>query len=173
MAERKASGERTADNDESSREGKDSKTDIEKNTTPVTSKKPELKRKSDDGTSVSLKIPGKVNIGKSPVSKFSGGGIAIKLDSKSKSSKDVDVQQHKKAKLASVFNNDSDSEEEEMPLECRMKMRNIGRDTITSSGPKSFAKGSKGFSHNNFKAFELSLKPRNSLEKQNKFADNL
>uniref|UniRef100_A0A182X069 PEST proteolytic signal-containing nuclear protein n=1 Tax=Anopheles quadriannulatus TaxID=34691 RepID=A0A182X069_ANOQN len=38
-----------------------------------------------------------------------------------------------------------DSEPEEMPAECRMRMRNIGRDTPTSSGPNSFGKTKHGF----------------------------
>ncbi|XP_065649564.1 PEST proteolytic signal-containing nuclear protein isoform X1 [Hydra vulgaris] len=69
-----------------------------------------------------------------------------------------------KGRAAEAFNNESDSEEEEMPLECRMKMRNMGRDTITSAGPNSFNKGKEGFSHNSFKKFELSMKPRNNKE---------
>jgi len=50
-----------------------------------------------------------------------------------------------KSKLAQVFNPDSSDEEEEMPEEARIRMRNVGRDTITSSGPNSFGKTSKGF----------------------------
>uniref|UniRef100_A0A5S6QIG0 PEST proteolytic signal-containing nuclear protein n=1 Tax=Trichuris muris TaxID=70415 RepID=A0A5S6QIG0_TRIMR len=45
----------------------------------------------------------------------------------------------------SIFNDDSESENEEMPPECRMRMRNLGRDTPTSSGPNSFSKGKHGF----------------------------
>ncbi|XP_058835241.1 PEST proteolytic signal-containing nuclear protein-like [Topomyia yanbarensis] len=40
---------------------------------------------------------------------------------------------------------DSDDEPEEMPAECRMRMRNIGRETPTSSGPNSFGKTKHGF----------------------------
>lgn len=43
-----------------------------------------------------------------------------------------------------VFNDESD-EEEEMPAECKMRMRNIGKATPTSSGPNSFGKTSLGF----------------------------
>jgi len=50
-----------------------------------------------------------------------------------------------KSKLAQVFNPDSSDEDEEMPEEARIRMRNVGRDTITSSGPNSFGKTSKGF----------------------------
>ncbi|CDW54613.1 PEST proteolytic signal containing nuclear [Trichuris trichiura] len=45
----------------------------------------------------------------------------------------------------SIFGDSSDSEKEEMPPECRMRMRNLGRDTPTSSGPNSFSKGKHGF----------------------------
>lgn len=40
--------------------------------------------------------------------------------------------------VASAFNDDSDDEVEEMPAEARMRMRNIGKNTPTSSGPNSF-----------------------------------
>jgi hypothetical protein len=49
-------------------------------------------------------------------------------------------------------------------------MRNcFFRDTITSSGPKSYGKTRQGFTDNSFRAFEMSMKPRNSMEKQNAF----
>lgn len=52
----------------------------------------------------------------------------------------------KKLTVAAAFSNDSDDDEpEEMPAECRMRMRNIGRDTPTSSGPNSFGKTKQGF----------------------------
>lgn len=60
--------------------------------------------------------------------------------------------------VAKAFNNDSDSDEvEEMPAECRMRMRNIGRDTPTSSGPNSFGKTKMGFIDSK-KIFEKSLR---------------
>ena len=51
------------------------------------------------------------------------------------------------SKVAAVFGaDDSDEdEEEEMPAEARMRMKNIGRETITSSGPNSFGKTKYGF----------------------------
>lgn len=56
------------------------------------------------------------------------------------------VEPAKKITVAAAFNNDSDDDEpEEMPAECRMRMRNIGRDTPTSSGPNSFGKTKQGF----------------------------
>lgn len=62
-----------------------------------------------------------------------------------------------KMTVANVFNQDSDSEPEEMPAHARMRMRNIGRDTPTSSGPNSFGKTKQGFSDAN-KLFEKTLK---------------
>jgi len=48
--------------------------------------------------------------------------------------------------VASVFgNDDSDDDEEEMPEHARMRMRNVGRETITSAGPNSFGKTKQGF----------------------------
>lgn len=61
-------------------------------------------------------------------------------------------------KVAKAFNHDSDDDEvEEMPAECRMRMRNIGRDTPTSSGPNSFGKTKMGFIDSK-KIFEKSLR---------------
>lgn len=50
--------------------------------------------------------------------------------------------QAKHSQVASAFNGDSDDEVEEMPAEARMRMRNIGKNTPTSSGPNSFGVGS-------------------------------
>lgn len=50
-----------------------------------------------------------------------------------------------KPKIASVFNVDDDEDEEEMPPEAKMRMKNIGRETQTSSGPNSFNKTKIGF----------------------------
>ena len=49
------------------------------------------------------------------------------------------------AKVASVFGADDSDSEEEMPMEAKMRMRNVGRETITSSGPNSFGKTRQGF----------------------------
>ena len=62
-----------------------------------------------------------------------------------------------KPSVASVFNADSSDEEEEMPEEARMRMKNVGRDTITSSGPNSFGKTRQGFVDAK-KLFERQLK---------------
>ncbi|XP_072397282.1 PEST proteolytic signal-containing nuclear protein-like [Diabrotica undecimpunctata] len=62
-----------------------------------------------------------------------------------------------KMTVANVFNQDSDSEPEEMPAIARMRMKNIGRDTPTSSGPNSFGKTKHGFSDAK-KLFEKTLK---------------
>ncbi|CRK92999.1 CLUMA_CG006616, isoform A [Clunio marinus] len=50
-----------------------------------------------------------------------------------------------KPSVASAFNDDSDEDIEEMPAECKMRMRNIGKNTPTSSGPNSFGKTKLGF----------------------------
>lgn len=57
---------------------------------------------------------------------------------------------------ANAFADDSDDEPEEMPAECRMRMRNIGRETPTSSGPNSFGKTKHGFCDSK-KMFEKKL----------------
>ncbi|XP_022917195.1 PEST proteolytic signal-containing nuclear protein-like [Onthophagus taurus] len=62
-----------------------------------------------------------------------------------------------KLSVAAAFNQDSDDEPEEMPPEAKMRMRNIGRDTPTSSGPNSFGKTKQGFSDAK-KVFEKNLK---------------
>lgn len=46
--------------------------------------------------------------------------------------------------LTTAFN-DSDDEIEEMPADCKMRMRNVGKNTPTSSGPNSFGKTKQGF----------------------------
>ncbi|THD23595.1 PEST proteolytic signal containing nuclear [Fasciola hepatica] len=48
-------------------------------------------------------------------------------------------------KLKEVFNTDDESEEEEIPEEARIRMRNKGRFTPTSSGPNSYGKSQFGF----------------------------
>ena len=74
------------------------------------------------------------------------GGVPIKSSQQSAVPK----------KVASVFNQDDDSSEEEMPQEAKMRMRNVGRETITSSGPNSFGKTKQGFCDSN-KLFEKNL----------------
>lgn len=67
------------------------------------------------------------------------------------------TEQTKKITVAAAFSNDSDDDEvEQMPPECRMRMRNIGRDTPTSSGPNSFGKTKQGFCDSK-KMFEKNL----------------
>lgn len=82
-------------------------------------------------------------------------GVSLKLGSDPKKQKKEPLLKQRKEALASVFNDESD-EEEEMPAEAKMRMRNVGRDTPTSSGPNSFNKGSKGFSDH--RATEKSFK---------------
>jgi hypothetical protein len=66
-------------------------------------------------------------------------GISLKLNAP------VAKSTQPKLTVANAFNNDSDEEVEEMPAECKMRMKNIGRMTPTSSGPNSFGKTKMGF----------------------------
>lgn len=70
----------------------------------------------------------------------SGSSIQLKLNAPAKKP----VVPLAKPSVASAFNEDSD-EEEEMPAEAKMRMRNIGKNTPTSSGPNSFGKTAIGF----------------------------
>ncbi|CAH1785969.1 unnamed protein product, partial [Owenia fusiformis] len=47
--------------------------------------------------------------------------------------------------VAKAFQDDSDDSEDEMPPEAKMRMRNLGKNTITPTGPNSFGKGNLGF----------------------------
>ncbi|XP_059475700.1 PEST proteolytic signal-containing nuclear protein-like isoform X3 [Neocloeon triangulifer] len=87
------------------------------------------------------------------------GGIQMKLQAPNlqASKAEAPVVKPKKNLVAAVFNDDSDSEPEEMPPEARMRMKNIGRDTPTSSGPNSFGKTKQGFCDPS-KLFEMSVK---------------
>lgn len=67
-------------------------------------------------------------------------GIQIKLSTQAKPAPLI----QKSTKISNVFNADDDSEPEEMPAEAKMRMRNIGKDTPTSSGPNSFGKTKQG-----------------------------
>ncbi|XP_005090619.1 PEST proteolytic signal-containing nuclear protein [Aplysia californica] len=71
--------------------------------------------------------------------------IKMSLGSAQKA-KDVAPVVQKSALAAKVFDDASDDDdEEEMPPEARMRMKNIGRDTPTASGPNSYGKGKQGF----------------------------
>ncbi|XP_006006564.1 PEST proteolytic signal-containing nuclear protein [Latimeria chalumnae] len=85
-------------------------------------------------------------------------GISIKLGA-TKPKEATPSLAPKKLSVAAVFNDDDDSEPEEMPPEAKMRMKNIGRDTPTSAGPKSFNKGKHGFSDDQ-KLWERNLKHR-------------
>eukprot|EP01134_Creolimax_fragrantissima_P005407 CFRG5407T1 len=81
--------------------------------------------------------------------KLGGGRFNTRAKSNVSGKPRLGIQNQRiKPSTASVFGNpdDSGSEEEEMPLEARMRMRNVGKDTVTSAGPNSFGKTSKGFS---------------------------
>ena len=119
-----------------------------------------VKRKAEDDSTYEKSSPVKMKIGSSS-SKGQSGGISIKvgqLKSTEKSKEKVDIiTRPKKGSVAAAFNEESD-EEEEIPKEARMRMRNLGKDTITSSGPNSFNKGKQGFTnYNKIKEKELKL----------------
>ncbi|EFA08511.1 PEST proteolytic signal-containing nuclear protein [Tribolium castaneum] len=84
-------------------------------------------------------------------------GIQMKLSSQKQTAKP-------KLTIAAAFNQESDEEPEEMPPEARMRMRNIGRDTPTSSGPNSFGKTKQGFSESK-KPFDQSPDRANNTAK--------
>lgn len=71
----------------------------------------------------------------------STSGVQLKLNAPVKKA----VAPPPKPSVASAFNDDSEDEVEEMPAECKMRMRNIGKNTPTSSGPNSFGKTKLGF----------------------------
>ncbi len=82
--------------------------------------------------------------------KKGGTGLAIKLGGgASKTQQGVGQSSSssgKKKSVASVFGEESSSDsDEEIPAEARMRMRNVGRETITSAGPNSFGKTKHGF----------------------------
>ncbi|XP_071452063.1 PEST proteolytic signal-containing nuclear protein-like [Hetaerina americana] len=82
-------------------------------------------------------------------------GIQIKLNAQNPSPPKV-TSKPKSTSVAAAFCQDDDDEPEEMPPEARMRMRNIGRDTPTSTGPNSFGKTKKGFCDTK-KMFEKTL----------------
>jgi PEST, proteolytic signal-containing nuclear protein family len=105
-----------------------------------------------------------------------GFGVGKKSGIQMKLNQPTVKEPAKKITVAKAFNNDdSDDNEEEvspedlnfeirtksysfqMPKEARMRMRNIGRETPTSSGPNSFGKTKHGFCDAK-KIFEKSLR---------------
>ena len=110
-------------------------------------------------TSKPLMSEKKIEFSPKPLLKPKGGfGINIKLGGAPKLSKESEKDAKKTpAKVASVFNTEDSSDEEEMPMEAKMRMRNVGRETITSSGPNSFGKTKQGFTDTN-RLFERQLK---------------
>lgn len=67
------------------------------------------------------------------------------FEGKAESPKAASKPPKKKLSVASVFNCDSSEEEEEIPLQAKMRMRNVGKNTPTSAGPNSFGKTKRGF----------------------------
>jgi len=114
-----------------------------------------LKRPVDKSSS-GISIPLKKKIVMNPSnhkqkSTYLQGASAVKPDNKLTIKLKAAGQKQKAEtklipKAAAAFDSESDSEPEEMPLEARMRMKNIGRNTPTSAGPNSFNKGKLGFS---------------------------
>lgn len=73
------------------------------------------------------------------------GSTGIKLGLKKPTDKNQTKLIVTDKKLKQIFNEDDQDQDEVMPEEAKMKMKNVGRDTPTSSGPNSFSKGKKGF----------------------------
>ncbi|XP_019773095.1 PEST proteolytic signal-containing nuclear protein isoform X2 [Dendroctonus ponderosae] len=92
------------------------------------------------------------NIGLAAKNRLKNMSIQMKLNS----SKPAPANKPKLS-VAAAFSQDSDDEPEEMPPEAKMRMRNIGRNTPTSSGPNSFGKTKHGFSDAK-KIFEKNLR---------------
>ena len=93
------------------------------------------------------KLPGAKPELKLPPPKLQSGpmkSIALKLNAAPKV-KSLGLSQKLPAPVASVFGADDSDSEEEMPVEAKMRMKNVGRETITSSGPNSFGKTRQGF----------------------------
>ncbi|XP_028411433.1 PEST proteolytic signal-containing nuclear protein-like [Dendronephthya gigantea] len=112
-----------------------------------------VKRKAEIGSGVNHEksSPAKMKFGITS-SKGSTSGISIKvgqLKSTESNKHKVDIiSKPKKGSVAAAFKEESD-EEEEIPKEAKMRMRNLGKDTVTSSGPNSFNKGKQGFTNFN------------------------
>ncbi|CAG5136195.1 unnamed protein product [Candidula unifasciata] len=69
----------------------------------------------------------------------------IKMSLNQVQSKEPPPVVQKSALAAKAFDESDESDGEEMPPEAKMRMKNIGRDTPTASGPNSYGKGKQGF----------------------------
>ncbi|KAJ8927573.1 hypothetical protein NQ314_019938 [Rhamnusium bicolor] len=114
--------------------------------------KKEIKQEDDNDLTSKFQDKKIENVGLGAKNRLKSMSIQMKLGTKKTS-----PAAKPKLTVAAAFNQDSDSEPEEMPPEARMRMRNIGRDTPTSSGPNSFGKTKQGFSDAK-KMFEKNLK---------------
>ncbi|KAK3802829.1 hypothetical protein RRG08_013312 [Elysia crispata] len=85
------------------------------------------------------------SFGKPEQAKVSVMPIKMSLGSSLQKTKEPPPVVQKSALAAKVFDEDEDSEGEEMPPEAKMRMKNIGRNTPTASGPNSYGKGKYGF----------------------------
>ncbi|GFN95701.1 pest proteolytic signal-containing nuclear protein-like [Plakobranchus ocellatus] len=91
------------------------------------------------------KIKMAMPLAKSNQEKASVLPIKMSLGSSVQKSKDPPPVVQKSALAAKVFDEDEESDSEEMPPEAKMRMKNIGRNTPTASGPNSYGKGKHGF----------------------------
>ncbi|XP_065907288.1 PEST proteolytic signal-containing nuclear protein-like [Dysidea avara] len=132
-----------------------SKEEKQKEVKETVTKESEKKSKDDKDSSPAdgVKATNTVKLGikrPGPVTTFGFGkkkkqsGITIQLQSQAKTAETKLVP--KLGAAAAAFNDESD-EEEEMPLEAKLRMKNIGKGTPTASGPNSFGKTSQGFTN--------------------------
>ncbi|KAK7601081.1 hypothetical protein V9T40_008522 [Parthenolecanium corni] len=124
---------------------------------PGTSDSDDRESTNSSGDTKKPKISFSTGLRKEPNSALSKKGIQIKLGSQKDKTPSTAPLKPPSRTVASVFGDESDEEPEEMPPEARMRMRNIGRDTPTSSGPNSYGKTKQGFC-NVKKVFEKNLK---------------
>lgn len=118
------------------------------------------KRKASDQPAQPAKVQKfSINLGSKPAKQVSDKESANQEERKPKAvpikmslssqPKEVAPVLPKTKKVASIFNEDESDEEEEMPPEAKMRMKNVGRETPTSTGPNSFGKGRFGFCDRN------------------------
>lgn len=113
---------------------------LDRRSSPSSSSSSEDERKYESKKSIPPPAP-KISMSLNKPSIQPSKGIQIKLGTQAKPPPAV-VQ--KTSKITSVFNIDESDEDEEMPPEAKMRMKNIGKDTPTSSGPNSYGKTKQG-----------------------------
>ena len=97
----------------------------------------EQKRKSEHSESKD-EVATKTKLGKHTSTAMKQNSAPIKSSSK--------VTDRPKMTVANVFGGDSSDDDEEMPFEAKLRLKNMGKNTPTSTGPNSFGKVTgKGF----------------------------